>query len=162
MNNTRSQIIRAPDRQPFKYAHSIFLAGSTARTDEPDWRETLKAALAHLPVTIIDPVRTDWDSSWREDISFPPFREQTEWELDLQDQADIVVFFFHPRTPAPVSMLELGLCARSGRAVVGCPPGYWKKGNVDTVATRLGLKLVEDKEDLVEAVRERLRENGLT
>lgn len=69
--------------------------------------------------------RADWYSSWREDINFASYREQMEWELDKQDKVDIVVVYFHPATQAPVSLLELGICAQVlDKAIVVCLEGY--------------------------------------
>jgi hypothetical protein len=58
---------------------------------------------------------------------------------------------------APVSLLELGLCARvPGKAVVFCPKGYWKRGNVQIVCNKFGLELVENHDGLKEAIMKRL------
>ncbi len=150
----KSEVLYPPARPDFAHAKSVFLAGSTAG---PDWRATVKAALAHLPLTVLDPFRSDWDGSWREEASFAPFREQVEWELDMQERADVVVVYFHPDTQAPVSLLELGLCARRlDRAVVVCPDGYWKRGNVHVVCSRFGIPLVDDVDQLISAVKEKL------
>jgi len=39
-------------------------------------------------------MREDWDSSWIEDKTFKPFREQTEWELRGLESADIGMYVF--------------------------------------------------------------------
>lgn len=65
------------------------------------------------------------------------------------DSARIVVFYFHGKPLAPVSLLELGLAARPGLAVVGCEPGYWKRGNVQAVCKRFSLPFKESLNDLV-------------
>ncbi|KAI7758476.1 hypothetical protein LZL87_006867 [Fusarium oxysporum] len=92
---------------------SIFLAGITTSTGEPDWRETLTKALMNHPVTILNPNRPDWDSTWKEDFSDKRWEEQVWWELDMQEEADIIVFFFHPSTEAPISLMELGLAVKT-------------------------------------------------
>ncbi|KAK4159974.1 hypothetical protein QBC43DRAFT_326195 [Cladorrhinum sp. PSN259] len=143
----RTQLVKAPSRPTVTGQKSIFLAGTTTPTGGPDWRETLGKAIAHLPVTIFDPTRSDWDSSWKEDIGFPKFREQVDWELDMQEKADLVVLYFGPNTKAPISLLELGLVARSGKAIIGCHKGYEKRGNVQVVAQRFNIELVETEED---------------
>ncbi|KAL4892752.1 hypothetical protein BDV59DRAFT_202493 [Aspergillus ambiguus] len=128
----QNQVIHAPSNETPHGIKSIFLAGTVSKVDPSDWRDTLCASLVDVPVTIYNPSRADWDSSWREDIHFAPYREQVEWELDKQDQADIVIIYFHPATQASISLLELGLCARvPGKAIIVCPEGYWKRGNVE-------------------------------
>ncbi|EFX02061.1 hypothetical protein CMQ_2110 [Grosmannia clavigera kw1407] len=157
MTSHRSQIIYAPSDQAPRGVKSVFLAGTTSKVDEADWRETLSALFSDLPVTIYNPYRADWDSTWREDINFVPFREQVEWELAMQEKADMVVIYFHPATQAPISLLELGLCARTpGKAIVLCPEGYWKRGNVQIVCQKLAIEMAETIEGLEEAIRERL------
>ncbi|KAL0942864.1 uncharacterized protein CTRU02_200750 [Colletotrichum truncatum] len=132
---------------------SVFLAGTTS---QGDWRKDLSESISHLPITIFNPLRTDWDSSWKEDISDPRFREQVEWELEMQDRADIIAMFIQPGTEAHISLLELGLCARSGKAIVACPQGYKKRGNVQAVCARFDIPLLDSYEALRDALISRL------
>ncbi|KAI2633113.1 hypothetical protein GGS26DRAFT_67293 [Hypomontagnella submonticulosa] len=152
----RNQVVSAPSRETHRGSKSVFLAGTTTRTDERDWREVLTESLADLPLTIINPYRKDWDSSWREDITCAPFREQTEWELDMQDKADIMVIYFHPITEAPISLLELGLCAKTKKAIVVCPKGYKKRGNVQVVCQRYGIEILESIVTVKQAIVNRM------
>jgi hypothetical protein len=162
LEGTKHQVVFAPHRPELVAGRkTIFLAGTTTPTGEPDWRETLSAGLSAHPVTIFNPFRSDW--GWAEDLSDPRFKEQVEWELDMQEQADIITVYFHPITLAPISLLELGLCARSGKAIVVCPggpDGYQKRGNVQAVCARYGLELVQTVEELLEAVVRRLGTDG--
>ncbi|OJJ77762.1 hypothetical protein ASPBRDRAFT_37009 [Aspergillus brasiliensis CBS 101740] len=160
MATPQCQVINAPSDETPRGILSIFLAGTTSKVDTRDWRETLCASLSDIPITIYNPYRPDWDSSWREDINFPPYRQQVEWELDKQDKADVVVIYFHPATQAPISLLELGISARvPGKAIVVCPEGYWKRGNVQIVCEKFGIEMVEDVGRLGEAVVKRLSDS---
>jgi hypothetical protein len=152
-----AQVIYAPSDDKPRGVKSVFLAGTTSKVDEGDWRETLAASLSDVPVTLFNPYRADWDGSWREDVDFAPYRGQVEWELARQDEADLVVVYFHPATQAPISLLELGLSARvPGKVVVCCPEGYWKRGNVLIVCERFGIETVESVEGLREAIVKRV------
>ncbi|KAI0100304.1 hypothetical protein GGR51DRAFT_359854 [Nemania sp. FL0031] len=153
---SKCQIIKAPSREPPRWAKKVFLAGTTNPTGEGDWRESLSESLADQPLTIYNPLRPDWDSTWREDVSFEPYRKQVEWELDMQDTADIIVVYFHPDTKAPISLLELGLCAGKDKAIVVCPEGYWKRGNVQIVCRRYGVEFLEDVNGLKDAIMKKL------
>lgn len=153
MDATKAQVIPAPSRELFRYAHAVFLAGTTTA---PDWREALIASLSHHAITILNPLRHDWDSSWKEDEAFEPFREQIQWELDMQDKSDLVVLYFGPDTDAPISLLEFGLCARLNKAIVVCHPGYRKKGNVQATCRRYNIKLMDSFDGLAAAVIEKL------
>lgn len=157
MTQAKNQVIYAPSNEAPRGVKSIFLAGTTSKVDNYDWRERLSTAISDMSVTVYNPYRPDWDSSWREEIDFAPYREQVEWELEKQEKADIVVIYFHPATQAPISLLEFGLCARvPGKAIIVCPEGYWKRGNVQITCKKYGIEMVNDDDGLREAVVKRL------
>lgn len=153
----KHQLIRAPSDKEPRFVESVFLAGTISTDDGHDWRELVTTALFEVPVTIYDPYRKGWDSTWREDIDFAPYREQVEWELERQEKADMVVLYFGPATQAPVSMLEFGLCARvPGKAIVLCSEGYCKRGYVQVVCRKYGVEMVDSVDELKEAIVKRL------
>lgn len=162
---TVAQIVCAPDRPEFHHVTRLFLAGTTPPDDgtgKPpvDWRQSVRAAVSDMPVTVFDPLRPDWDDTWTEDPDFHPFRQQVDWELEMQEQATLIAFFFDPGREGHISLMELGLCAsRKGtqQAIVGCPPGYKKRGNVQMVCARHGILLVDSAEALAEALAEAVR-----
>lgn len=157
MSQHRCQLICAPSQDSPRGVKSVFLAGTTSKIDSTDWRETLTSLLSETPLTIYNPYRADWDSTWREEIGFAPYREQVEWELDKQEKADMVIVYFHPASQAPISLLELGLCARTpGKDIAFCPEGYWKRGNVQIVCQKFGIETVESIEGLRNAILRRL------
>lgn len=54
-------------------------------------------------------------------------------------------------------MLELGICMRvPEKAIVVCPEGYWKRGNVQIVCEKFGVELLDNVDQLREAVVKRL------
>lgn len=131
---------------------SVFLAGSIDMGGAPDWQEEVIAALGDREIAVLNPRRAAWDSSWRQSIDEPKFRRQVEWELDALESADQVAMYFAPGSQAPITLLELGLFARSGRLVVCCPDGYWRKGNVEVVCARFGIPLLGRLEELIAAL----------
>lgn len=131
---------------------AVFLAGSIEMGAAGPWQAEIEAALAHAPVTIWNPRREAWDASWRQSIDEPLFREQVEWELEAQERADLIAMYLAPDTRAPITLLELGLFARSGKLVVCCPEGYWRRGNVQVVCHRYGVREVPDLAALAAAV----------
>ncbi|KAI0173457.1 hypothetical protein GGR52DRAFT_543161 [Hypoxylon sp. FL1284] len=144
----RNEVVFAPSGATHSGALSVFLAGTTTPTADRDWRALMTELLADLPVTVINPYRPDWDSSWREEMDCQPFREQVQWELGMQDFADVIVFYFDPSTLAPITLLELGLAARTAKPIVVCPQGYQKRGNVQIVCEVHGLMIVESFESV--------------
>lgn len=133
-------------------ARVIFLAGSIEMGTAADWQTALVAALGDRDVVVLNPRRDAWDASWRQSIEEPQFRGQVEWELDGLERADVIAMWFAPDTKAPITLLELGLHARGGKLVVGCPDGYWRKGNVEVVCARHGIPLAGDWASFVSAV----------
>lgn len=134
---------------------AVFLAGSIEMGAADDWQASLTASLADLDVAVLNPRRDAWDASWRQSIDEPRFRAQVEWELDGLERAALVAMWFAPDTRAPVTLLELGLTARAAKLIVGCPEGYWRRGNVDVVCARFGAPLCDAWGPFAAAVRER-------
>jgi len=126
----------------------IFLAGSIEMGTANDWQEEFASTLEGERVVILNPRRDDWDSSWEQSIDNPKFREQVEWELTAMQRANVIVMHFEPNTKSPITLLELGLFANSGKLIVHCPEGYWRKGNVDIVCNRFRISQVENLSDI--------------
>jgi len=146
---------RAPSRPALE--KRVFLAGSIEMGQAEQWQEQFVNAMSDLSdLVIFNPRRDDWDSSWRQRADDPQFFEQVNWELDMLDAADIVVMYLAPGTRSPVSLLELGLCARSGKLLVCCPTGFWRRGNVEVVCLRHQIPLYDTLEDLHTDLRRRL------
>ncbi|WP_442802172.1 nucleoside 2-deoxyribosyltransferase domain-containing protein [Sphingobium sp. CR2-8] len=145
--------------QPLPATHDrarLFLGGSIDMGKASDWQRDMIAALAAERVTILNPRRPDWNPAWKPEASDPNFRSQVEWELAALDSADIIILYFAPGSQSPVSLLEMGLHARSGKLVIFCPDGYWRKGNVDITAERYGAKQLSSFRALMVEVRSRI------
>jgi hypothetical protein len=136
---------------------SLFLAGSIEMGRATRWQDTLIEQLRDLDLLVFNPRRDAWDASWEQRSDNPVFRAQVDWELDALEQATLVVLYLDPATTAPISLLELGLFARSGKVIVCCPDGYFRKGNVDIVCQRHGIPQAATLADLVTQARARLR-----
>lgn len=132
------EIIKAPGNIP-PHKAAVFLAGSIEMGAAVDWQAEAGRVLSEVGWTVLNPRRDDWDSSWEQSITNPQFREQVEWELAALDAAEKILLYFAPGTKSPISLLELGLHAASGKLVVVCPEGFWRKGNVDIVCRRYGV-----------------------
>lgn len=132
---------------------AVFLAGSIEMGQADPWQATLEGALADLPVAILNPRRDGWDGTWEQSISNLQFRSQVEWELEGLERAAVVAMYFAPNTKSPITLLELGLMARSGRLVVCAPAGFWRRGNIEVVCARYGVPLVQEMFQLIAVVR---------
>ena len=113
-----------------------------------------------MDITVLNPRRDDWDSSWQQTIAHAQFREQVDWELSAQELAGAIAMYFEPSTKSPITLLEMGLFARSGKLIVCCPDGFWRRGNVEIVCSRYRIPMVDTLDDLVVAIRQRLTQLG--
>ena len=149
--------IQAPNEIPnVKTNTKIFLGGSIEMGKAIDWQRELIERLKDEMITFLNPRRSDWDSSWAQEITNPQFKEQVDWELNGLETADIIVMVFDPNTMSPISLLELGLHASSEKMVVICPEGFWRKGNVDIVCEKHNIKQVKDIDELVKYIYEKI------
>jgi hypothetical protein len=145
-------LIKAPNKLDFK-GLSVFLCGSIEMGSAINWQTYVIEKLKDLDITVLNPRRDDWDSSWVQSIDNPQFREQVEWELEAQEKADVIVIYFDKDTKSPITLLELGLFVRSGKLIVCCPEGFWRKGNVDIVCKKYNVTQVDSLDKLVEGLR---------
>ena len=104
-----------------------------------DWQNSIIEKFSGSPVTFLNPRRDAWDSSWEQRKYNKNFRSQVEWEIEMQEKADIIFMYFSPETKSPISLLELGLFARTGKLIVCCPETFWRKGNVEIVCEKYGV-----------------------
>lgn len=149
-------VVTSPAPPPARDARPrIFLGGSIDMGRAIDWQAELVKSLGDLDVVFLNPRRPDWNSAWKPDASEPEFRRQVEWELAALESADIIVMYFAPGSQSPISLLEMGLHARSGKLVLLCPEGFWRKGNVDITAEQYGIEQVAAMDELAAAVRRR-------
>jgi hypothetical protein len=162
------RVVKAPDRSyedrdwQDHEGPRIFLAGSIDMGRAVNWQTTIENALQDYRVTILNPRRDDFDAKLVQDINNPPFRDQVDWELDAIAASDFILFYFDPKGQAPITLMELGITAERYRQGDGplpyvcCPQGYWRKGNVDIVCDRYGIKQAPDLNGLIELLRNHL------
>ena len=155
---------------------SVFLAGSIEMGKASDWQQQFTEALQssanastgtksktvetelseQSSLLILNPRREAWDSSWEQSIDNSQFRNQVEWELDALESSDVIVMYLVPDTKSPISLLELGLFAKSKKMICCCPDGFWRKGNVDVVCKKYGVEVVSDLEGMIQKVKQKL------
>ena len=144
------KVYKAPEKYELGITDkAIFLAGSIEMGKAEDWQSKVIKALENTDYIILNPRRDDWDSSWKQDISNPQFYEQVTWELEALDMADVIIMHFVPDTMSPISLLELGLHANSGKLLVSCPEGFWRRGNVEIVCETYGIPFFTSIDELI-------------
>jgi hypothetical protein len=138
------QVLKPTDGDPVKNGVTVFLAGSIEMGVAEDWQTKIANDLEDLPATLFNPRRDAWDPTWEQSINNPEFRYQVTWEMNMMELADIIFLYLLPETKSPISLLELGKHADSGKMIVCCPDGFWRKGNVEIVCARHGIPLYND------------------
>ncbi len=147
-----TQVITSPEPLPITRVNgivpkSVFLAGSIEQGSAIDWQKVAieRIVNANTASYVFNPRRKEWDSTWKQSIKNPVFVEQVEWELLALDIAEVIYMYFDPNTKSPISLLELGLYAHTGKLRVCCPEGFWRKGNVDIICERYKIKMISEK-----------------
>jgi hypothetical protein len=151
-----AQIIKpTSDDQSQEHMISIFLAGSIEMGVAEDWQTRLQNELSEYDVTIFNPRRDGWDSSWKQRATEPQFHYQVNWEMDRLESSEIIFMYFSPGTKSPISLLELGL-HKDDDIIVCCPDEFWRKGNVEIVCHRNRIPLFDNLDDAIAALKSRI------
>jgi hypothetical protein len=140
------QHVKAPQDIP-KEGKKLFLAGSIEMGTAKKWQDEVVQALLHTDWIILNPRRDVWDDDFTYESGHPEFEAQVTWELNGLEAADRILLFFSKETSSPISLLELGLFAKSGKLLVVCEEGFWRKGNVDIVCKRFGIETASSLEE---------------
>lgn len=159
-------VIKAPNKiNPPQNYIKIFLGGSiTSGNDDGnmsvDWQTKFITEFESVKrVAFINPRRDTWDNSWVQSYDNPQFYQQVNWELKALESSDIIVMYLDPATKAPISLMELGLHAKSKKLIVCCPDGFFRKGNVDIVCQYYNIPLVDNLDELVKYTKDVLYNN---
>ena len=138
---------------------TVFLAGSIEMGMATDWQSEACTRFKEWNLTFFNPRREKWDASWTQEQREDQFNFQVNWELNRLEESDIIFMYFCPETKSPITLLELGLFAKSRKMIVCCPPGYWRRGNVEIVCTREDIPFFDDFDEALGALATKLRQN---
>lgn len=135
-----------------KSKKSIFLAGSIEMDKAVNWQKKCEELLSGQFV-IFNPRREAWNINWKQSIENENFKEQVEWELNALEKADIIIMFFAENTKSPISLLELGLFAHSGKLKVIVEKNFWRKGNIDIVCRKYNIEQFDNLDELIDNIK---------
>jgi len=130
-------IVRPPTGTPPEtFSRSIFLAGPSPRDGVGlDWRTDALSVLADL----------GWNgvvfAPLPENGKVPDYDAQVEWEQTAMGISDLIVFWV-PRSetlPGFTTNVEFGVWFKSGKALLGLPPGAPKTRYLETLADQEGV-----------------------
>lgn len=149
-------VIKSPAALPTEDKRlKIFLGGSIDMGNAEDWQAKVTRELSEKNFILFNPRRDDWNKDWKPVSTEPNFRKQVEWELEALEKSDLIIMYFTPKSQSPISLLELGLYARTNKLMVVCPEGYWRKGNVDIVCEKYKVQRYESIDMLIKALKEK-------
>ena len=130
------KVIKPPQKIPNKLPKAtVFLGGTIDMGYSNDWQTKLINDLNELDGIILNPRRDNWDSSWEQKSTNPNFLEQVNWELEGQERASIICYYFAGESKSPITLLELGLF-KDKTPIVFCPENFYRYGNIDIVCDR--------------------------
>lgn len=117
----------------------IFLAGTIDMGNSEDWQEEViklfnGPLLKEMEFTIYNPRRIEGFKNEDQE-------EQIQWELDHLDKADTILMNLLPSSKSPISLLEFGLYAKSGKLVVVCPKEFYRYSNVRIICEKYKIPL---------------------
>ncbi len=119
-----------------------------------EWQDKVSESLEEYSGNILNPRRTEWDSSWEQSIDNPNFKEQVTWELDGLDRSQIIFFYLDPNTKSPISLLEIGKYIASDKKLIICvPKGFWRRGNIEILCDRYNIPLYEDLDIAIQVLK---------
>lgn len=115
----------------------IFLAGTIDMGNSMNWQQELIFQINNLAkfpkLTIFNPRRETFDDDSQ--------RYQIIWEQDHLDEADEIVMYLAKDSKSPISLLELGLYAQSGKLKVFCHPDFYRFANVNMTCEKYDISL---------------------
>lgn len=115
---------------------SVFLAGTIDNGDSTNWQEELIEKCKNLNVVFYNPRKKEWPTNTL------TVQDQIKWEQEHLDRADIIIMFLLDNSKSPISLLELGLYAQSGKIFVFCNPAFYRWENVRLTCDKYNIPLL--------------------
>ena len=128
-------------------AKSVFLAGTIDNGDSLNWQDKVIMELINLGIECeaFNPRREHWNPNpTKEDMEV-----QIKWEQDHLDRADIIAMVLLDDSKSPISLLEMGLYAKSKKLIVFCTPKFYRFDNVRLTCEKYHIPLVQDLHPLI-------------
>lgn len=126
---------------------SVFLAGTIDNGNSLNWQDKTIIELINLgfDCDIYNPRREHWNSN----CSIDDLVNQIKWEQDHLDKADIIIMVLQDNSKSPISLLELGLYAKSKKIIVFCTPNFYRWHNVKLTCDKYKIELIQDLNPLI-------------
>lgn len=127
---------------------SVFLAGTIDNGDSLNWQDKTIIELINLGtknINIYNPRREHWPSKdQHQEIEY-----QIKWEQEHLDKSDLIIMVLLDDSKSPISLLEMGLYAKSNKLIVFCTPNFYRWDNVRLTCEKYNIPLIQDLNPLV-------------
>lgn len=127
----------------------IFLAGTIDMGNSRDWQSDM---LEHFSAKdgrylLFNPRQDSWNADAEGEMDY-----QVNWELRHLEEADIIIMYILGTSKSPVTLLEMGLHARSSKLLVACEKDYYRYDNVRITCGFYGIPLYSSLDQLLDAL----------
>lgn len=137
--------------------YKVFLAGSISNGQASLWQPRIVDSLKDYDITVFNPRRDNWDSSWEQTIRNPQFKEQVLWEMWGVNNSDFVLYYIEPDSLSPITLFELGLRVQQNileqNIAIYCPRGFWRRGNIEVISNYYRVPLFEEEDEFIKHVQ---------
>ena len=96
---------------------------------------------------LYNPRRGSWNGGAGGEMEY-----QVNWELEHLEKADIIIMNILGSSKSPITLLEMGLHARSGKLYVACEPSFYRYDNVRITCAYYGIPLYPSLDALLESL----------
>lgn len=127
---------------------SVFLAGTIDNGDSLNWQDKVIIELINLGVKnleIYNPRREHWNNNHSKE----EMEKQIKWEQDHLDNADVIAMVLLDDSKSPISLLELGLYARTNKVIVFCTSKFYRWDNIKLTCKKYNIDLIQDLNPLI-------------
>ena len=128
---------------------SVFLAGTIDMGAAENWQEKAADLFGKKASSFVlyNPRQTEWHPEREGEMDY-----QVRWELEHLEKADWILMNFLAGSQSPVTLLEMGLHARSRKLLVICTPGYFRYDNVRITCEKYSVPLFATLEEAIDAI----------
>lgn len=130
---------------------TIFLAGTIDNNESVDWQSKACESLEKYDLNIYNPRRDKWDGSSEQSIKNKDLVNQIEWELHALKKSDFILMNILGDSKSPITLLELGLHAHSGKLMVACPKEFYRYPNIYVTCKKYNVPLFETFDELLKS-----------
>lgn len=127
----------------------IFLAGTIDMGNSRDWQTEIHDRFSEMNgrYILFNPRQENWDATRPGEMDY-----QVKWELDHLEEADMIIMYILGTSKSPISLLEMGLHAKSGKMYVICEKDFYRYDNVRITCDYYEVPLYNDLESFLDTL----------